>query len=541
MNRKKLIVFSCLIIALYFFITNYAVINLDNKIIIEAGQSKNIGYKDGIYQSLNEGIATIDELGNIYGLRQGKTNILINYNGKKYVKRIVINDPKQDILLNESYIEINADDKYTLKPILKKNVHIISYINNAPNVIKIDNGKIEALKPGVATVTIRTNTAKEAKVKIRVKETPLDSIFMDNLKYKLVKGTTKKIYIYTSPSYFEKENIVWKSSDEKVATVDNGRVSAVGNGTAVISASIANKTVECLVIVKENLEQNINISLDKINLNLNPNETYDLKVISNNNIDLSRIKWSTTDKNIAIVNNGRVYALNPGKAMITAQLDDQSYSTIVNVSLNQSVNYLKEKLKNSSYTNEEILEYFKEVALKIEYGNQNNSVKKWNTPIYYYLDENAKEEDQKHIQLLIEKLNEIPTLPLFIKSSLEEANLVIHFTSSDTLYKIRKLPGIEGYCHFEYDKNNILRKSEITISSDLELETRKSVITEEIVQALGLTNDSEKYENSIFYQYASNLIYPSDLDFIIISLLYNENIKYGMNYENVEEVLNQIK
>ena len=41
--------------------------------------------------------------------------------------------------------------------------------------------------------------------------------------------------------------IVWKSNDEKVATVENGVVKFVGVGRAIISATYNGITLECIV------------------------------------------------------------------------------------------------------------------------------------------------------------------------------------------------------------------------------------------------------------------------------------------------------
>ena len=46
---------------------------------------------------------------------------------------------------------------------------------------------------------------------------------------------------------------IWQSSDERIATVDkNGKVAAIRPGTITITAKIGNKTVECILVVKQN-------------------------------------------------------------------------------------------------------------------------------------------------------------------------------------------------------------------------------------------------------------------------------------------------
>ena len=50
---------------------------------------------------------------------------------------------------------------------------------------------------------------------------------------------------------------IWSSSDERIVTVDkNGRVTAVREGTAIITAKIGNKSVQCVIKVKSSWTEN---------------------------------------------------------------------------------------------------------------------------------------------------------------------------------------------------------------------------------------------------------------------------------------------
>jgi hypothetical protein len=50
---------------------------------------------------------------------------------------------------------------------------------------------------------------------------------------------------------------IWSSSDEGIVTVDkNGRVTAVREGTAIITAKIGNKSVQCVIKVKSSWTEN---------------------------------------------------------------------------------------------------------------------------------------------------------------------------------------------------------------------------------------------------------------------------------------------
>ena len=46
---------------------------------------------------------------------------------------------------------------------------------------------------------------------------------------------------------------IWQSFDERIAKVDkNGRLTAIRPGEVTITAKIGNKTVECIIVVKQN-------------------------------------------------------------------------------------------------------------------------------------------------------------------------------------------------------------------------------------------------------------------------------------------------
>lgn len=64
----------------------------------------------------------------------------------------------------------------------------------------------------------------------------------------LLAGQTLKLKV----SNKGKNSIKWSTNKSKVATVKNGTVTAVGKGTAVITAKVGNKKLKCKVTVKAN-------------------------------------------------------------------------------------------------------------------------------------------------------------------------------------------------------------------------------------------------------------------------------------------------
>lgn len=141
------------------------------------------------------------------------------------------------------------------------------------------------------------------------------------------KGETAQLTAEVTPSYADNKRVTWQSSDEKVATVDeNGKVTAVGNGTATITATSVSGsyTATVSVTVKIPVEiQKLTIEAEKETLT-KIGESTELKVkIEPENADLQKLIWKSHNEKVAIVNeNGKVTAVENGTAEITVTTED---------------------------------------------------------------------------------------------------------------------------------------------------------------------------------------------------------------------------
>lgn len=113
--------------------------------------------------------------------------------------------------------------------------------------------------------------------------------------------------------------ITWTSSDENVANVDeNGKVTAVGKGTADITARTSmGTTATCKVCVYE-----YSISQEKITLDINGESSTTLTASDGINESI-KAKWSSSDESIAKVSaDGVVTALDVGEVTISAAIEN---------------------------------------------------------------------------------------------------------------------------------------------------------------------------------------------------------------------------
>lgn len=141
------------------------------------------------------------------------------------------------------------------------------------------------------------------------------------------KDETAQLTAEVTPSYADNKRVTWQSSDEKVATVDeNGKVTAVGNGTATITATSVSGsyTATVSVTVKIPVEiQKLTIEAEKETLT-KIGESTELKVkIEPENADLQKLIWKSHNEKVVITDeNGKVTAVGNGTAEITVTTED---------------------------------------------------------------------------------------------------------------------------------------------------------------------------------------------------------------------------
>lgn len=107
--------------------------------------------------------------------------------------------------------------------------------------------------------------------------------------------------------------IVWASSDNNVATVKDGVVTAVGVGFSTISASLDKAKAECQVYVVG--AKGETLSLTPSIVSVKKGETYQYTYTSTYDVPLT---WSSSNEEVAIVSEeGLVTALKGGNTIIT--------------------------------------------------------------------------------------------------------------------------------------------------------------------------------------------------------------------------------
>lgn len=147
----------------------------------------------------------------------------------------------------------------------------------------------------------------------------LKELNLDETELTLEIGETFNLTVTAVPADAE-YTLAWTSSAPQTATVEDGLVTAIAEGTAIITAECDGIKDECTVTVTAAKADVTSISLDVNQLNIMAGQTYQLKAtVLPEEASSYTIDWSSSDDGIATVSQeGLVTAIAAGNADITA-------------------------------------------------------------------------------------------------------------------------------------------------------------------------------------------------------------------------------
>ena len=190
------------------------------------------------------------------------------------------------------------------------------------NVIEIDGDELVAVGYGTATITGKSFNGKKKTVKITVKKIEAKKVAVSSsvADQPVYIGDSFALSAVITPQNVDDPSIIWSSSDESIATVDqNGQVNALAKGKVTIYAKAANgvkgkKTIE----VQEKLVKNIELSAETLNLLLGETHTLKATVVPADATH-TEIIWSSSDLAVVEVSEtGELSAVGFGTATVTA-------------------------------------------------------------------------------------------------------------------------------------------------------------------------------------------------------------------------------
>ena len=189
-----------------------------------------------------------------------------------------------------------------------------------------ENSKVAYL----SVMDAMAGTTYELYLELTREVTPATGVTLDQTELTLTAGKTASLKATVQPENTT-DTIVWSSSKEEVATVENGIVTAKAAGETVITATCGTVKAECAVTVTPPVMASA-VTLDKTELNLYTGDTAALTAaIQPEDTTDPTIAWTTTDAEVASVQNGVVTAGKTGTATITASCGEAKAQCAVTV------------------------------------------------------------------------------------------------------------------------------------------------------------------------------------------------------------------
>ena len=284
------------------------------------------------WTSSDTAVATVKN-GYITPKKAGKCTITAKLSKSQYLEartltcKLTVKDGAE---LSQTSLALNAGKtaKLTVSNLAGRSV---TWTSSNKNVATVKNGTVTATGGGKCTITAKVKNGKTLKCAVsvtdRAKLYEYDSESEDYDWY----------YDYSSKSeYYEKNckpiksasldigetlrlvvtytagrKVVWSSSNTKVATVNNGKVTPTGGGKCTITAKVGGKSLSCKLTVTDTAK------LSETSLSLKAGETHKLTI---DKLAGRKVTWTSSDRKVATVKDGVVTAVYMGKCTITAKV-----------------------------------------------------------------------------------------------------------------------------------------------------------------------------------------------------------------------------
>lgn len=248
----------------------------------------------------------------------------------------------------------------------------VFFATSDPNVATVSaNGKITATGAGQAIITVTCGSVTaECRVVCVVEETtepstePSTEPTVSAEDFRLnreditfsVKNSTWVLY----RGEIKQTDIVWTSDNEKIATIKDGTVTAVGPGTTKVHGEYNGVKRSCIIRNSFDADEEIQGSGGNIteggstgstgtasgtyqlynpfgsaaDVTISVGSSFTLSLKDENGNTVTGVTWSSSNTDICTVSNGTITAVAPSGtgAVITATYNGQSYTCIVRVS-----------------------------------------------------------------------------------------------------------------------------------------------------------------------------------------------------------------
>ena len=286
---------------------------LNAKVTTASGENNEV-----TWASEDEGVAIVNQNGLVTSVNMGTTNITATtWDGvvKKY--EVVVQEPQ--ISLNKSFVKMRVNEKFTLKPVLTYDdgKDYTGYKWDEVLFISRDESVVRVTKSGddkcILKAAGRGNTVVDVTMKIGTRsyemscEVNVKGPYLNCSRCYLYIGNTQKVKVLD-----KKGTLKWSTSNKKILTVKNGKITAKKRGNALIICKVDGVKLTCNVTV----DTPYMIGMDGT---MTEGLSCKMRIIGSNSSKKER--WSSSNKKILTVKNGKITAKKTGVATLKCKVN----------------------------------------------------------------------------------------------------------------------------------------------------------------------------------------------------------------------------
>ena len=322
--------------------------NASDKVLYWTSSNENVAkISEGVITPVSRGTATLTAISRAGG-KTASCQVIVQDPNFVSLEAITMKTETLDLKIGETgwlgvtYTPTNAGDK------------VLTWSSSNTSVARVSEGTVTAVGKGTAIITATSRDgAKTATAKVTVDDgtVALESISLKTTKLSMNTGEKAILYAVYNPSDVTDKVLYWTSSNENVARVSEGNVTAVGKGTAIITATSrdGNKTASCQVTVEDGTVKLTSLTLKSNMEILTKGENTTIYAVYNpSNVTDKVLYWSSSNTNVARVSEGNVTAIGNGTATITATSRDGGKTATCTVTVGNGTVSLQKLTLNSS-------------------------------------------------------------------------------------------------------------------------------------------------------------------------------------------------
>ena len=316
----------------------------EQKVILTAtypdGETKDVT-ADAVWSSSNEKVADAFK-GNIVAYSAGTATITAEYGTKTTTLKVDVDKTRKLVASEQSFfMKLNETKQIDLKAVYPNDTETdvtnkAVWSSSNEKIADVIGGKVYANASGSVTITAKySNQTVEIPVDVEVAR-HLD-IDKEELGLKVDGTYTFKVMATFANGVTEDvtSKATWTSSEESVAYVAGGKLTAYKSGKTTVKATYGGKTVEVAVSVdiptKVELANKKGIVPVEGTLQANVIATY---TEDREEVVTDKAEWSSSNEKVAeVTSKGLITGIKTGKATITAKYEGKTLTMSVEVGL----------------------------------------------------------------------------------------------------------------------------------------------------------------------------------------------------------------